>query len=59
LAVVKITLLQCLGHSAAADELVYILASFTSVPENRNELDKYLEWLRYLEYLDDLMYLDN
>lgn len=39
--------------------VVYILASFTFVPENRNELDKYLEWLRYFEYLDDLMYLDN
>jgi hypothetical protein len=29
---------------AAVEELVYIPASFTSVPENRNELDKYLEW---------------
>jgi hypothetical protein len=59
LAVVKRTLLRYLGPPAAVDELVYILASFTSIPENRNELDKYLEWLRYLEYLDDLMYIDN
>ena len=59
LEVVKRTLFQYLGPSAAVDELVYILASRTSIPENRKELDKYLEWLRYLEYLDDLMYLNN
>ena len=59
LAVIKRTLLQYLCPPAAVDELVYILASLTSIPENRKELDKYLEWLRYLEYLDDLMYLDN
>jgi hypothetical protein len=58
LAVVKRTLLQYLGPPAAVEELVYIPASFTSVPENRNELDKYLEWLRYFEYLDDLTYFD-
>jgi hypothetical protein len=45
LAVVKRTLPQYLGPSAAVDELVYILASRTSIPENRKELDKYLEWL--------------
>jgi hypothetical protein len=47
LAVVKRTLLRYLGPPTAVDELVYILASFTSVPENKNELDKYLESLDY------------
>jgi hypothetical protein len=44
LAEVKRTLLQYLGPLAAVDELI---ASFISIPENRNEL----------EHLDDLMYL--
>ena len=58
LAEVKRLLVQRSGQSASIDRHMHILALFTSIPEYRNELDKYLAWLRrFCRYYDALMRL--
>jgi hypothetical protein len=60
LAEVKRLLVQRFGQSASIDRLMHILTLFTSIPEYRNELNKYLAWLRRIcRYYDDLMRLAN
>jgi hypothetical protein len=60
LAEVKKLFLKYVGPSAALDAHMNCLASFTSIPEHRAELDKYLAWLRsYFRYFDDLTQLAN
>jgi hypothetical protein len=60
LAEVKRLLVQRFGQSASIDRHMRILALFTSIPEYRNELDKYLARLhRICRYYDDLMRLAN
>ena len=60
LAEIKRLLVQRFGQSASFDRLLHILALFTATPEYRNELDKYLAWLReFCRYYDALMRLAN
>ena len=60
LAEIKRLLVQRFGQSASIDRLMHILTLFTSIPEYRNELNKYLAWLRRIcRYYDDLMRLAN
>ena len=60
LAEVKRLLVQRFGQSASIDRLMHILTLFTSIPGYRNELNKYLAWLRRIcRYYDDLMRLAN
>ena len=60
LAEIKRLLVQRFGQSASIDRLMHILTLFTSIPEYRNELNKYLAWLRKIcRYYDDLMRLAN
>jgi hypothetical protein len=60
LAEVKRLLVQRFGPSASLDRHMHILALFTSIPGNRNEVDKYLAWLRrFCRYYDNLMQLAN
>lgn len=60
LAEIKRLLVQRFGQSASFDRLLHILAIFTANPEYRNELDKYLAWLRrFCRYYDALMRLSN
>jgi hypothetical protein len=58
LAEIKRLLVQRFGQSASFDRLLHILALFTAIPKCRNELDKYLAWLRrFCRYYDALMRL--
>ena len=58
LAEIKRLLVQRFGQSASFDRLLHILALSTAIPEYRNELDKYLAWLRrFCRYYDALMRL--
>lgn len=60
LAEVKKLFLKYVGPSADLDAHMNCLASFTSIPEHRAELDKYLAWLRsYFRDFDDLTQLAN
>jgi hypothetical protein len=60
LAEVKRLLVQRSGQSASIDRHMHILALFTSIPGYRNELGKYLAWLRGIcRYYNDLMRLAN
>jgi hypothetical protein len=60
LAEIKRLFVQRFGQSASFDRHLHILALLTSIPEYRNELDKYLEWLRgFCRYYDALMRLTN
>jgi hypothetical protein len=60
LAEIKRLLVQRFGQSASFDRLLHILALSTANPEYRNELDKYLAWLRrFCRDYDALMGLAN
>ena len=60
MAEVKRLLVQRFGQSASIDRLMHILTLFTSIPEYRNELNKYLAWLRrFCRYYDAIMRLAN
>lgn len=60
LAEIKRLLVHRFGQSASFDRLLHILALSTSILEYRNELNKYLAWLRrFCRYYDALMRLAN